>query len=59
MKENKKSLQFELSVWLSLQALWVWITLSPVLIINTSAAAAPLVWTDAFGKPDNSEAAPV
>ncbi|KAF5835770.1 hypothetical protein DUNSADRAFT_6910 [Dunaliella salina] len=36
-------------VYWSMQALWVWITLSPVLVVNTAAAAAPLAWYDLAG----------
>jgi hypothetical protein len=38
------------SYW-TMQALWVFITMSPVLVVNTaSAAATPLRWLDFVGK---------
>mmetsp|Transcript_14480 Transcript_14480/g.38466 ORF Transcript_14480/g.38466 Transcript_14480/m.38466 type:complete len:383 (-) Transcript_14480:388-1536(-) len=36
-------------VYWTMQALWVWITLSPVLVINTAAATLPLAWYDILG----------
>lgn len=36
-------------VYWMMQAVWVWVTLTPVLIINTAAAATPLRWMDGFG----------
>ena len=40
----------KISIELCVQALWVWLTLSPVLIINITPSPAPLMWTDAFGE---------
>jgi len=33
----------------TMQAVWVWVTSLPVLMINTAAAGRPLRWYDAFG----------
>lgn len=36
-------------VYWTVQAIWVWVTMSPVLIINTAASATPLRWFDFLG----------